>query len=553
MKAMNGMIRYGSQSEFSFATYNNKFPQEKVCFENEDYLIHFDGVILNSSELKDELGCACNQEILLQLYKNYGAELVLHTKGLYTLVLWDKKAQTVLVTNDLLSKRPLYYHRAENALFYAASYYDLLDNLSHEGFAPALNREGFADMLQHGFVTGSKTYLEDVFFLNAFESLVVDLNENQTRVVQHPMKDYQIPDSEDDAIAMFDKLFSTAVGLQYRKNEEYGYTQCVTLSGGMDSRACLLQAKDLGLVKNAVCFNYAQSGSLDFSISQQIAADLGLDYIHYPMDAAVFVGRLQEAMNGNECMQSGIGATGARTMANLLNTSNFGLINIGICGGELMGDLVIKNIENEHKNRLVRVASRVINKIKNQIFPSVPSAKDFLFNRDEYLNHLRASKNFAGMFIDKCECISPFMDEDVAMFVLQLNPGLLYDRRFYRKWMIKHLPNSYIITSTCTTIDGTLLQEVVAKVKYRYLLRRNGVDLWNMNPIQHWLEAYPHHAQNCTAEYEQNCQWLAENGCEEELLSAFRQGWCGEWVPKLYTLTAQRAAKDILSRFKKNA
>ena len=399
MKAMNGIIRYGSTSEFSFATYNDKFPLEKVCFENEDYLIHFDGVILNSSELKDELGCTCNLEILLQLYKNHGAELVLHTKGLYTLALWDKKAQTVLVTNDFMSKRPLYYHCANNALFYAASYYDLLDLLSREGVSPALQANAFQDMLQAGFLKGNKTYLEDVFFLNAFEVLVVDLKENQTRIIQHPMKPYQIPDSEEGAIEMFDKLFSEAVGLQFRKNAEYGYTQCATLSGGMDSRACLLQAKDLGLVKNTVCFNYAQSGSLDFSISQQIAADLGLDYVHYPMDAAIFISRLQEAMNGNECMQSGIGATGARTMASLLNTTNFGLINIGICGGELMGDLVARNRENEPSNRLLRVAGRVIHKLRELSSSEVPPADHFLFDLEEYLNHLRASKNFAGMFL----------------------------------------------------------------------------------------------------------------------------------------------------------
>ena len=553
MKAMNGIVRYGYESEFSFATYNDKFPLEKVCFENEDYLIHFDGIILNSAALKDALSCTSNQEILLRLYQAHGAELVSHIKGLYTLSLWDKKAQTVLVTNDLLSKRPLYYHCAENALFYAASYYDLLDNLSREGYPAALNENAFRDMLRNGFLTGNKTYLENVFFLNAFESLVVDLKEKQTLIIQHPMKTYQIPDRVDDAIEVFNKLFSEAVELQFRKNAEYGYTQCATLSGGMDSRACLLQGHKLGLAKNAVCFNYAQSGSLDFSISQQIAADFGLDYVHYPMDAAVFVSRLQEAMDGNECMQSGIGATGARTMANLLNTANFGLINIGICGGELMGDLIMKTRNDEHKNRLLRVAGRVINKFMAQISSDVPAAERYHFDLSEYLNHLRASKNFAGMFIDKCECVSPFMDEDVAMFVLQLNPGLLYDRKFYRKWMIKNLPNSYIITSTCTPIDGTVLDEIIAKVKYRYLLRRNGVDIWNMNPIQHWFEAYPHHAQSCTAEYEHNCQWLQENGCEEKLLSSFRQGWCGEWVPKLYTLTAQRAAIDILTRFKKNS
>ena len=549
MKSMNGIIRYGCSHDIRYGTHNDKFPQEKVCFEDEDYLIHFDGVLLNSAALKESLCCNSNQEILVQLYRQYGAQLVLHAKGLYTLLLWDKKAQTALITNDLLSKRPLYYHSTENALFYGASYYDLLDNLSRDGKAAAFRMDALEDMLRMGFLTQSKTYLENVCFLNAFESLLVDLKQHRAEIITHPMKTFATLDTEDAVIDRFDELFSDAVELQFQKNAEYGYTQYATLSGGMDSRACLLKAVELGFNQDIVCFNYAQSGSLDFSISQQIAADLGLDYLHYPMDAAVFLGRLQEAMDGNECMQSGIGTTGARTMANLLNTSNIGLISIGICGGELMGDLIQRERKGEPANKYLRYALRTVHKCKELLHPENLPDGDFLFDLREYLNHLRASKNFVTMFLDKCECVSPFMDEDVAMFVLQLDPVLLYNRRMYRKWMIKYLPNSYIITSSCARIDSSLPEELLAKLRYRVLSTRNGVSQWSMNPIQHWFECCPRHADNCTGEYLDNCRWLQQNGCSDEILSAMEARWGNSWVQRLYVLTAQRAVKDVLSRF----
>ena len=136
MKAMNGIIRYGCEPKLTYGTWNDKFPQEKVNFENEDYLIHFDGIILNSVELKAELQCSSNQEILLQLYQSHGAELVFYAKGCYCLVLWDKKVQKLLVTNDLMSKRTLYYCMSEQSLCYGSSYHDLLDALSSEGHSP---------------------------------------------------------------------------------------------------------------------------------------------------------------------------------------------------------------------------------------------------------------------------------------------------------------------------------------------------------------------------------------------------------------------------------
>lgn len=551
MKAMNGIIRYGCQPKPVFATWNEKFPEEKVCFENEDYLIHFDGVILNSAELKATLNCSSNQQILLQLYQSYGAELVFHAKGLYALVLWDKKAEKVLITNDLLSKRTFFYCSEADYMCYGSSYHDVLDILGQEGLSPDLDLEALAHVLQCGFVAGNQTYLKQVHYLNAFESLVVDLKAGTTHLIAHSMKKFDIPASDEEMVDKFEELFKTAVQQQFRKNAEYGYTQCVTLSGGMDSRACLLTANKLGFDKDIVCFNYAQSGSLDYSISQQIASDLCLDYVFYPMDAAVFISRLHDAMALNECMQSGIGATGARTMATVLNTSNFGLIGIGICGGELMGDLVYKNRRNESVHKIIRVGRRILDKLWAELTHPVPKAEDYIFDRQEYLCHLRASQNFAHMFIDKCECISPFMDEDVASYVLQLNPGLLYNRQFYRKWMMKYNPNPYIITSTCSPLGSSALREAFSILKYKVFIRHNGVARFDMNPITHWFETQPRHAENCANEYREGCQWLAQIDGSETVLGMIQNSWNNPWLKRLYVLTSLQAIKDIHSRIHK--
>ena len=69
MKAMNGVISYGQIPKPVYATWNDKFPEEKVCFEDENILIHFDGVLLNSAQLKEELKCSNNRQILLALYR----------------------------------------------------------------------------------------------------------------------------------------------------------------------------------------------------------------------------------------------------------------------------------------------------------------------------------------------------------------------------------------------------------------------------------------------------------------------------------------------------
>ena len=551
MKAMNGVISFGFEPKLSFATWNDKFPQEKVCFENEDYLIHFDGVILNSTELKESLGCANNQQILIQLYENYGAQLVLRAKGLYALTLWDKRAQKILITNDLMSRRPMFYCRDDRCVCYGSSYHDVLDILAWEGYTPAINMGALEHMLVRGYVNGNDTYLNQVLYLNAFESLVVDLKAGTTQLVTHPMKVYDIPATQDGMIDKFDELFGAAVKLQFRKNAEYGYTQCVTLSGGMDSRSVLLSAYKQGFNKDIVCCNYAQSGSLDYSISQQIASDLCLDYVFYPMDAAVFVERLHDDLALNECMQAGIGATGARSIATLLNTSNCGLIGLGICGGELMGDLIYKNWGEQSSCRVIRVARRILRGLWQELTHAQRKAEDYVSDLQEYLCHLRASQNSAHMFLDKCECISPFMDEDVVMYVRQLNPGLICDRRFYTDWMLKHLPNPYITTSTCSPVGSSRLRIAFSTLKYRVFARHNGVGRFDMNPITHWFKVQPRHAEYCTKEYEEGCRWLTGIEGSEVILQKLQSAWNNPWSKRLHVLTALQALKDIHSRFGK--
>ena len=77
----------------------------------------------------------------------------------------------------------------------------------------------------------------------------------------------------------------------------------------MDSRACLLKAAACGYNSDITCVTYSQAGSIDYTVSQQIAFDHHLDYLFYPMDAAVFMDRLDDALECNECQQSSIGST----------------------------------------------------------------------------------------------------------------------------------------------------------------------------------------------------------------------------------------------------
>ena len=177
MKGLTGLLAAGQNPVCCYGARNAKFDAEKVCAETECYLVHFDGILLNDAKPAHE-----NErfERLIRLYEQYGAQMTAHLKGQFDLVLWDKQNQKALVTNDLLSKRTLYYCIGDQKLLYAASYSDLLDLLSAEKQILAVNPEAVERMALTGALGGNQTYLQDVCYLEAYQALVFDLKTGKT-------------------------------------------------------------------------------------------------------------------------------------------------------------------------------------------------------------------------------------------------------------------------------------------------------------------------------------------------------------------------------------
>ena len=537
VKTIYGTIHYTTHPELNFATRNNKFSEEKVAFENDDFVIVFDGVILNSVFLFEQLSCSNNTDVIIKLYNQYGAGLVKHIKGAYALAVWDKKQNKVVITNDLLSKRSVYYHIDRAGVCFAGSYFDLLTLLRQANYAPKINISAVEAMSNRGYLPRNTTYLEDVYYLNAFESIVVDLQTNSAEVIRHELNPAPASDNIDVLIDEFDALFTNAVKLQFDKNKAYGYCQASSLSGGMDSRACLLKGINAGYKDNLVCFSYAQSGSLDFQISQQIAVDYHLHYLFYPMDAALFVPLYQKPMSRNECQQRSVGSTAASTVADLLNTDSFGIVHTGLLGGELMGDVIVV-ADNGKENSL--------QKVKRTLFAAKIAAGALDSNFAGLIDQLRACQNFVYMFLDHCEVFSPFLDEDVFMFVSQISPNQLYSRKLYMKWMQKYIPNPYLLTHIGCAANASPFKILVTKTFYALQKKMTGKSTRDMNPFDFWFHNNPQYKELFTQDFDVLCKGLSAHENMNAVIETAQASWGDDWLKNTGVLTALHGVKESL-------
>lgn len=531
MRGMYGRLYRDREPELVYLNRNGKFKAEKLCHDDGTLLIQFDGILLDRKKPQDE------QErfsLLAGLYERFGARMAEQLRGAFNLVVFDRARRRVFLSNDSLGKRALYYCELDGELLYAESYYDLLTLLSEEGHAAQLDLEGLRAMVEEGELTGDLTYLRSVRYLDAYESLQIDLAQWKVERVSHEPETGIWTGTQEEALERFNTLFATAVERQFEKNREYGYRQYATLSGGMDSRACLLQAIKSGCAEDVVCVNYSQSGSVDQRVSQQIAFDHGLDLLYYPMDAAVFLGRLSESMDCNECQQSGFGATGAKTVETLLDTEPIGILHAGICGGELMGDM-IETEEGGLRGKRMELRRRF----------GLKAGGRLCTHRRSYLDNLRACHNSSLMFAADCEMISPFLDEDVVAFVTRLDPEMLFWRSFYRKWMQTYLPNDYMTSFFYGPIDISPLRELTRKAAAYAVKKLTGVSRREMNPVDYWMSRRGELRERCEREYAEGLAELRRTGLPQEALAIIEAGWTPDWYQRFNVLTAIRAMRDL--------
>lgn len=93
-------------------------PAGRAPMANEDGTVQvtFNGEIYNHAELGEQLRgkghrfrSACDTEVLVHLYEEYGERMVDHLIGMFAFVVWDEPRQRMLAARDRMGIKPLYF------------------------------------------------------------------------------------------------------------------------------------------------------------------------------------------------------------------------------------------------------------------------------------------------------------------------------------------------------------------------------------------------------------------------------------------------------------
>lgn len=134
--------------------------------DESDNIIIFNGEIYNYIELKKQLSnnyqfkTDSDTEVILAAYQKWGAKCVEYLRGMFTIILHDKKLDKLFIARDRFGIKPLYIRTTTNGILFSSEIKSLVH---HYEFSDTLNETKAAEFLIHRRLdTNTETFIKEI-------------------------------------------------------------------------------------------------------------------------------------------------------------------------------------------------------------------------------------------------------------------------------------------------------------------------------------------------------------------------------------------------------
>ncbi|MDH2881561.1 asparagine synthase-related protein [Bacillus cytotoxicus] len=529
---------------------NNKFLNDKVFFENEKYIVITDGVLLNSTFLKEKYQKESMSELLIEMYEQCGETFFEQLRGSYSCVLYNKEVDNWLIYTDHLGDKKIYYKNSHKGFFFGSRIYELTKILD-EG---RLDNNSCLCILTLGYMIDDRTMVKDVKRL--LPGHYVKINKGTVEVHRYFNLNNtpRVDKSEDVIIEEMDSLFREAIRLQFEKDREYGYRHIASLSGGLDSRMVNFVAHDLGY-KDILNYTFSQSNYLDEKIAKDIASDLKHEFIFKSLDDAKFLFDLEDILKINGGTSIYYGVAHSKNNLEKLNLKSYGMVHTGQLGDVVIGSFLKEPSYNQPMDLTSYVYST---KYKDKL--DTIDKKEY--PDDEIFKMYNRGFNFALngnlAFQEFTESMSPFCNVDFLQYCMNIPLKYRVGHNLYFKWIVKKYPKAaeYIYESIKAKITTPKLyirsKDFFIRGANKVLRKLNLPTLYGyntkngMNPFDYWYRTNSELKEFIDSYYKQNIKLL--DALNEKELKVMCENLYnnGITVEKLQVLTVLATVKLII-------
>ncbi|MDY6876432.1 MAG: asparagine synthase-related protein [Chloroflexota bacterium] len=418
-------------------------------------------VFLHGEIYNDQATDSNPLEFIYRLYEKHGLDFASFLNGSFVVVIVDEDEDIVLVANDRIAAKPLFYFNDRRAVYFGPEMKSLL-------LVPALKRElnlaAVADFLTNGQFTREHTLIEHLKTVDSATVLKITPGRvTQHKYWEHPLKYGFQQEGKKHSQRYYqerlDDLLHQAISRRLRIDNTYG----ILLSGGYDSRGILgyyLQETHGQEIHTISWGREEDILNSDCAIAKKLAQKLGADHKFYKLTA--------EEVIDNFCdfILLGEGRTWFPESYDVFHRIREQQgVNIVLRGDEWLGS-ESPLVHDEHtmfrklsfmtlKN--IRDYQRILKPTYYQLFCKLDaetiryissrcSAKNIYDRKDFFfvdvllkygLNPLNYVKSFA------LESFTPLLDYDILDFVSTLPVKYRLDKNLYRKTVEEMFPELF--------------------------------------------------------------------------------------------------------------
>jgi asparagine synthase (glutamine-hydrolysing) len=260
---------------------------------NEDGTVStvYNGEIWNHVVLRRELEraghvfrTACDTEVLVHGYEEWGEGLVDRLRGMFAFAIWDARAEVLVLARDPAGKKPLYIRESEEGLTFGS---DVRAVLLASGTTPVVDEEGLAAFLFQRYTVAPRTLFAGVERLQPGHVLVYGRRAPSTRRAYWNLA---VGEAEESlGPTELRALLRDAVRARLMSDVPLG----VLLSGGIDSAAILGLTREAGAeALDTFTIGFADAIYDERALARLTAQRHGSNHHEIVVDAASFAATL---------------------------------------------------------------------------------------------------------------------------------------------------------------------------------------------------------------------------------------------------------------------
>lgn len=238
--------------------------------------IVFNGEIYNHLELKKELSdypykSNTDTEVLIAAYLQWGIQFVERLNGMFAIAVYDRADDSLYLIRDRIGKKPLYYYRNPNGVYFASELKSLME---HPDFVKEVNTQVVGKFLYRQYINAPETIFHNTYKLKPGEILHVQYGNIEgwkywDVAAMHKTCNYEL--SYEDAVKELDRLLRDSIRDRMVADVPVG----AFLSGGYDSALICALAQSMS---NAPIRTYA-IGMYDKALDEAPYAKQTAEYL----------------------------------------------------------------------------------------------------------------------------------------------------------------------------------------------------------------------------------------------------------------------------------